>query len=152
MFTAKAGSKCGLFLHEFAAGRGHLLLFFPGENSSAETWFHFREFVLAHAKRRALDGTVELVRFFVCPDCGDPVSDSYMTRFRFRAPTSLCLYQHSLRKRPQEDYGHLESPGCCNLSFAWSFHRTGLARFPELFSRMSAVGQRGPGRVENGPF
>jgi class 3 adenylate cyclase len=47
-----------------------------------ETRFHFEEFILAHANRRALDGTVELVRFFVCPDCGDPVPDSYVKRLR----------------------------------------------------------------------
>ena len=28
VFTAKAGGKCGLFLHEFAEGRGRLILFF----------------------------------------------------------------------------------------------------------------------------
>ncbi len=81
MFTAKAGGKCGLFLHEFAEARGRLILFFD-EHASAETRFHFEEFVLAHAKRRALDGTVELVRFFVCPDCGDPVPDSYVKRLQ----------------------------------------------------------------------
>ena len=82
VFTAKAGGKCGLFLHEFAEGRGRLILFFPDEHSSAETRYHFEEFVLAHARRRALDGTLELVRFFVCPDCGDPVPDSYVKRLR----------------------------------------------------------------------
>ena len=49
VFTARAGGKCGLFLHEFAEGRGRLILFFPDEHSSAETRFHFEEFVLAHA-------------------------------------------------------------------------------------------------------
>jgi class 3 adenylate cyclase len=58
-----------------------LILFFD-EHASPETRFHFEEFVLAHAKRRALDDTVELVRFFVCPDCGDPVPDSYVKRLR----------------------------------------------------------------------
>ena len=82
VFTAKAGGKCGLFLHEFAEGRGRLILFFPDEHASTETRFHFEEFVLAHANRRALDGTVDLVRFFVCPDCGDPVPDSYVKRLR----------------------------------------------------------------------
>ncbi len=82
VFTAKASGRCGLFLHEFAEWRGRLILFFPGEHSSAETRFHFEEFVMAHARRRALDGTVELVRFFVCPDCGDPVPDSYVKRLR----------------------------------------------------------------------
>ncbi len=82
VFTAKAGGKCGLFLHEFAEGRGRLILFFPDKHTSTETRFHFEEFVLAHASRRALDGTVKLVRFFVCPDCGDPVPDSYVKRLR----------------------------------------------------------------------
>ena len=91
VFTAKAGGKCGLFLHEFAEGRGRLILFFPDEQASAETRFHFEEFVLAHAKRRALDGTVELVRFFVCPECGDPVPDSYVKRLREQGTDGVQL-------------------------------------------------------------
>src|ERR1039457_1562346 len=78
-FNTKAGGKCGLYLHEFAEARGRLILFFD-EQASLETRFHFEEFVLAHARKRALDGTVELVRFFVCTDCGDPVPDSYVKR------------------------------------------------------------------------
>jgi len=77
VFTAKAGGKCGLFLHEFADGRGRLILFYPDEQASAETRFHFEEFVLAHARRRALDDTVEVVRFFVCSK-GHPVPDEYV--------------------------------------------------------------------------
>ena len=82
VFTAKAGGKCGLFVHEFAEGRGRLILFFPDEKSSAETRFHFEEFVMAHAKRRALDGSLGLVRFFVCPGCGEPVPDAYVKMLR----------------------------------------------------------------------
>lgn len=48
VFTAKAGGKCGLFRHEFAEERGRLIFFFPDEHSSAETRFHFEEFVLTH--------------------------------------------------------------------------------------------------------
>ncbi len=59
-----------------------MILFSPEEHSSAETRFHFEEFVMAHANRHALDGTVDLVRFFVCADCGDPVPDSYVKRLR----------------------------------------------------------------------
>lgn len=81
VFTAKAGGKCGIFLHEFAEARGRLVLFFD-EQASTETRFHFEEFILAHAQRRALDRSVELVRFFVCPDCGDPVPDNYVKRLR----------------------------------------------------------------------
>lgn len=76
VFTATAGWKCGLFLQEFAEARGRLILFYD-EQGSAETRFHFEEFVLAHAKRRALDGSVELVRFFVCSN-GHPVPDDYV--------------------------------------------------------------------------
>jgi hypothetical protein len=51
VFIAKAGGKCGLFLHEFAEARGRLILFFPDEHSSAETRFHFGEFVLAQSRQ-----------------------------------------------------------------------------------------------------
>jgi len=76
LFTAKAGGKCGLFVQEFAEARGRLILFFE-ERASDETRFHFEEFVLSHSKRRALDGTVEIVRFFVCAN-GHPVPDDYV--------------------------------------------------------------------------
>jgi class 3 adenylate cyclase/GTPase SAR1 family protein len=84
VFTAKAGGKCGLYLHEFAEARGRLLIFYDqheGQLPSDETRFHFEEFVLAHARRRALDGTVELVRFFVCAN-GHPVPDEYVRLLR----------------------------------------------------------------------
>lgn len=80
LFTAKAGGKCGLFLQEFAEARGRLILFFE-ERASDETRFHFEEFVLSHARRRALDGTVEVVRFFVCAK-GHPVPDDYVRLLR----------------------------------------------------------------------
>ena len=90
VFTAKAGGKCGLFLHEFAEARGRLILFFD-EHASEETRFHFEEFVLAHANRRALDGTVELVRFFVCLKCSEPVPDAYVKMLRAkRTKTFKC--------------------------------------------------------------
>lgn len=82
-FTAKAGGKCGLFLHEFAEARGRLILFFD-ERASPETRFHFEEFAQAHTRRRALDDTVDLVRFFVCQGCGEPVPDAYVKRLRSR--------------------------------------------------------------------
>jgi WD40 repeat protein/class 3 adenylate cyclase/GTPase SAR1 family protein len=81
MFTAKAGGRCGLFLYEFAEARGRLIILFD-EKASTETRFHFEEFVLAHSRRHALDGTVETVRFFVCPVCSDPVPDNYVKRLR----------------------------------------------------------------------
>lgn len=87
VFTAKAGGKCGLYLHEFAEARGRLVVFYDeveGRSPSDETRFHFEEFVLSHVQRRALDGTVNFVRFFVCENCGDPVPDSYVNRLRER--------------------------------------------------------------------
>ncbi len=84
VFTAKAGGKCGLYLHEFAEARGRLVIFYDkheGQLPSDETRFHFEEFVLAHARRRALDGTVEEVRFFVCAN-GHPVPDEYVRLLR----------------------------------------------------------------------
>jgi class 3 adenylate cyclase len=87
VFTARAGGKCGLYLHEFAEARGRLIIFYDqheGRLPSDETRFHFEEFVLAHASRRALDGTVTPVRFFVCAGCGNPVPDSYVKMLRDR--------------------------------------------------------------------
>lgn len=80
VFTARAGGKCGLYLHEFAEAMGRLVIFYDqheGRLPSDETRFHFEEFVLAHAQRRAIDGTVNFVRFFVCAN-GHPVPDDYV--------------------------------------------------------------------------
>jgi len=80
VFTAKAGGKCGLYLHEFEEARGRLVIFYDqheGQQASDETRFHFEEFVEAHAQRHALTGTVDLVRFFVCSN-GHPVPDDYV--------------------------------------------------------------------------
>ncbi len=87
VFSAKAGGRCGLYLQEFADARGRLLIFYDGHLgrlASDETRFHFEEFVLDHAKSHAIDGTLDLVRFFVCVECGDPVPDSYVKRLSER--------------------------------------------------------------------
>ena len=87
VFIAKAGGKCGLYLHEFAEARGRLVIFYDEQEKqspSEETKFHFEEFVLAHVQRKSLDGTVNVVRFFVCENCGDPVPGSYVNRLRER--------------------------------------------------------------------
>jgi len=85
VFTAKAGGKCGLYLHEFEEARGRLVIFYDqheGQQPSDETRFHFEEFVQAHSQRHALTGTLELVRFFVCAKCGNPVPDNYVKMLR----------------------------------------------------------------------
>lgn len=89
VFTARAGGKCGLFVHEFAEGRGRLILFFD-DAATAETRFHFEEYILAHTQRRSLDNSVELTRFFVCSSCGDPVPDTYVKRLRDRGSASFA--------------------------------------------------------------
>ena len=88
VFTAKAGGKCGLFVQEFAEARGRLVLFF-NEGCSLETRFHFEEFTLAHVKRRALRDTIELLRFFICTNCGDPVPDNYVKRLKEKGKTTF---------------------------------------------------------------
>ncbi len=80
IFTARAGGKCGIFLQEFGEGRGRLLLFF--DTATEETRFHFEEYVVAHVDRRALYGSVQLVRLFVCGNCGTPVPDAYVELLR----------------------------------------------------------------------
>jgi class 3 adenylate cyclase len=80
VFTARAGGKCGIYLYEFGEGRARLLLFFDG--ATEETRFHFEEYVLAHVGRRALCGTVQFVRLFVCGNCGTAVPDPYVEALR----------------------------------------------------------------------
>jgi class 3 adenylate cyclase/GTPase SAR1 family protein len=84
VFTARAGGYCGLYLQEFEEARGRLIIFYQeheGQQPTDETRFNFEEFVLAHARRRSLDGTVEVVRFFVCAN-GHPVPDEYVRLLR----------------------------------------------------------------------
>ncbi len=85
VFKARAGGKCGLYLHEFAEARGRLVIFYDrheGRAPSDETRFHFEEFVLAHTERRALHASVDLIRFFVCANCGNAVPDTYVKLLR----------------------------------------------------------------------
>jgi hypothetical protein len=72
--------KCGIYLQEFGGGRGRLLLFFDG--STEDALFHFEECVLAHIGRRAVRGTAQLDRLFVCRSCGTPAPDPYVETLR----------------------------------------------------------------------
>ena len=87
IFNAAAGGQCGLFLQEFAEARGRLTLFYPGAHTNDETRFHFERYVEEHARRGSLEGTVEVVRFFTCSACGDPVPEHYVKRLRERGET-----------------------------------------------------------------
>jgi len=80
IFTARAGGKCGIYLQEVGEGRGRVLLFFEG--ATEETRFHFEEYVVAHINRRALFGSMQLVRLFVCKNCNTPVPDTYVELLR----------------------------------------------------------------------
>lgn len=85
LFTAKASGKCGLFLQEFAEGRGRLILFYD-ERASSETRFNFEEFVVTHVERRALNDSVAIVRFFICSN-GHPVPHEYVKLLREQGKT-----------------------------------------------------------------
>jgi class 3 adenylate cyclase len=87
IFTARAGGRCGIFLQELDEGRGRLLLFF--EAATEETRFHFEEYVVAHVDRRALRGTLEVTRLFVCGNCGTPVPDPYVQLLRQQGKDSF---------------------------------------------------------------
>ena len=80
IFTARAGGRCGIYLQEFGEARGRLLLFF--DTATEETRFHFEEYVVAHVDRRALRETLQIVRLFVCGNCGTPVPDPYIQLLR----------------------------------------------------------------------
>ncbi|MBL8002884.1 MAG: hypothetical protein JNL05_13090 [Flavobacteriales bacterium] len=81
VFTAKPGGKCGIFMYEFAEARGRIIIFYD-EYVSAETKFHFEEYVAAHVRRKSIDGKCDLVRFFICPKCATPVPDAYVQMLR----------------------------------------------------------------------
>jgi WD40 repeat protein/class 3 adenylate cyclase/GTPase SAR1 family protein len=83
IFTARAGGKCGIYVKEYAEARGQVLLFFEPE-ASVETRFHFEEYIQAHLTRRSIEGSVEVIRFFVCLGCGTPVPDNYVKLRRNR--------------------------------------------------------------------
>jgi len=83
VFQASTGGLCGLYLQEFAEAHGRLILFFD-KLATDEMRFHFEEFVLAHIKKRALEGSVKIIRFFVCNDCDEPVPDAYVQMLRER--------------------------------------------------------------------
>ena len=77
IFAARAGGRCGIYTREFDEARGQLTLFFSPD-ASIETRFHFEEYIHAHLSRRAITGSVEVARFFICGQCGTPVPQDYV--------------------------------------------------------------------------
>jgi class 3 adenylate cyclase len=94
-----------VYQHEFAEARGRLTIFYETNDNrfpSDETKFHFEEFVLAHSRDRAIEGSIDLTRFFVCAGCGNPVPDNYVRLLRERRVTTFSC--------PCGDHVPLEAP------------------------------------------
>ncbi|HTD82928.1 MAG TPA: adenylate/guanylate cyclase domain-containing protein [Gemmatimonadaceae bacterium] len=82
VFSATAGGGCGIFVREFAdEGHGQVLLFFDSE-ASEQTRFHFEDYVHSHLRRRAIDGSIDLTRYFICVECASPVPERYVKILR----------------------------------------------------------------------
>lgn len=82
VYSASAGGRCGIYVREFAdEGHGQVLLFFDAD-ASEQTRFHFEEYVHSHLQRRAIEGSVDLVRYFICADCASPVPERYVKILR----------------------------------------------------------------------
>ena len=82
-YTTRMGGIYGLFLENIAEGLAELTLFFE-QGAREEISFHFEEYVAVHLQRRALPGTIQRRRIFVCPDCGTSLNDLMVTRRRER--------------------------------------------------------------------
>ena len=82
VYAARAGGKCGIYMREFAESRGQVTVFY--DEASDETRFYFEEYVLSHVKRWAMEGSVVVTRWFVCPQCGNTVPEGYVKMLRGR--------------------------------------------------------------------
>jgi WD40 repeat protein len=78
--TESSVGTYGLLLREQAEGRGEINLFFDA--ASEEMRFVFETFVRQHLQRRALAGSIQRQRTFVCSHCGTPVIDVAVLRRR----------------------------------------------------------------------
>ncbi|MCI0696277.1 toll/interleukin-1 receptor domain-containing protein [candidate division KSB1 bacterium] len=108
MYTAKVGGTYGILLREIENGGGELTLFFDGE-ASEETRFHFEDYVLAHLQDRALQGSIDRQRIFVCSQCTTPVTDLQVDRRRARGfnwiECNVCGERVSLLDRQERITG-----------------------------------------------
>ena len=78
-YTTKIGGTCGILLRHTDEGRAELTLFFD-KATQETTRFHFEEYIRIHLQRRALPGTVQRRRIFVCSECGTPLADLAVRR------------------------------------------------------------------------
>jgi GTPase SAR1 family protein/sugar lactone lactonase YvrE len=103
-FNAIVGGLCGMWLREVEEGQADLTLFFDSAASEA-TRYQFEEYVHTHLQRRALAGTIERRRVFVCPECATPVSELAVKRRRERSfdwiRCNVCETQISLLDREE---------------------------------------------------
>ncbi|GIF22657.1 hypothetical protein BJ973_002978 [Actinoplanes tereljensis] len=78
-YRAKVGGVCGLRVVQAEEGRGELTVFFDAA-SSEETRYLFEDYVHAHLRARAIDGSVRRERLFVCPKCAYRVDPAVVRR------------------------------------------------------------------------
>jgi len=106
------GGVYGLFLENIAEGLAELTLFFE-QGAREETIFHFEEYVAVHLQRRALPGTIQRRRIFVCSECGTPLDDLAVTRRRQRGinwmTCGVCDVKVSLLDREERLAGTPDS-------------------------------------------
>jgi small GTP-binding protein len=98
-YAAKVGGDCGISLREIEEGHGELTLSFS-EETSEETCFHFEEFIYGHLSRRAIHGSVQRRRVFICHSCQTPISELAVNRRRERGfswiSCNVCEQQISI--------------------------------------------------------
>ena len=87
-FAANVGGTCGVFLREIEEGRGELSLFFD-DQASEESRFQFEGYARTHLLRRALPESIVRRRIFVCPVCGESISDRQAQRRRERGHSTI---------------------------------------------------------------
>ncbi len=88
-YNAKAGGTCGILLQEIGPTTGQIKLFFD-DKANDTTRFHFEDFVKTHLIRRALDGTVEIERYFECPKCRTPFTRQQIKRRKEKFDWIIC--------------------------------------------------------------
>lgn len=80
-FTATAGGRCGILLHELEEGRGELVVFYD-ERASRDVRGQFETYVHEHLRRRAIPETVTRSAVRSCQACGFVLSQELVRRRR----------------------------------------------------------------------
>ncbi|MEP7308572.1 MAG: TIR domain-containing protein [Acidobacteriota bacterium] len=113
-FAWPGGGRCGLVLRELAEDNGSVGVFFDAitETPAREL---FEQIVARHVDRRAVPGTVQRLRSFVCPKCGYRMNDA-ATRARLAAALPFiycenCGSRISLNDEPVAEQAATQSVG-----------------------------------------